>query len=404
MKGAFVVSIAAALAVSGCSDKTTGTPGGTGDGGGGEATELSIQALAAYDVEGNKLEADTAATPVDPAGDGKAKCEGVSLAMTGALTGADAALGINIVNGVKLALQKHNEANPDCQVGLKEFDTEGDPQKASQVVPNIINDKEIVGVVGPAFSGETKATGQIFADAGLVSTTASATNPTLTENGWKTFFRGLASDASQGPAVANYLTKVAGAKKICVIEDNTDYGTGLAKAVNETLGGAASADCAAQVKKGDKDFSAVVTKVQAAKPDAIFYSGYYAEGATLVSQLRAAGVTATFASGDGTNDPQFVAQAGDAAKGAILSCPCGKGPESFLEEYKEMAGQEAGVYSAEAYDLTTILLAGIDQGKTSRADLLEFVTTYDGQGLQGNYKWSPTGELEKSGVWIYEVK
>ena len=130
--------------------------------------------------------------------------------MAGALNGPDAALGINIKNGVQLALDKHNAANPGCQVQLKPFDTEGDPQKATQVVPQIINDAVHLGLIGPAFSGETKATGGIFNQAGLVAATASATNATLTQNGWKTFFRGLANDDVQGPAVAKYMTNTLG--------------------------------------------------------------------------------------------------------------------------------------------------------------------------------------------------
>ncbi|MCE5288815.1 MAG: branched-chain amino acid ABC transporter substrate-binding protein [Nocardiaceae bacterium] len=400
MKGAIVVSIAAALAVSGCSSKSN--TGGTS--GGGSESKLSIQAVGAFDTEGNALKAEAAATPVNPAGDGKAKCKDVAIAMTGALTGDDAALGLNIVNGVRLAVKQHNDANKDCKVELKEFDTEGSADKATQVVPNIINDKTVVGVVGPAFSGETQATGELFSQAGLVSATASATRPTLTDNGWKSFFRGLGSDALQGPAIANYVTKVKGAKKVCVIDDSTPYGTGIADEVKKTLGAANDASCTMQVKKGDKDFSAVVTKMSAAKPDAIFYGGYYAEAAPLLSQLRAGNVEAVFSAGDGVNDPKFVELAGNAAKGAILGCPCGEGPESFQKAYADLAGQEPGVYSAEAYDLATIMLTAIDQGKITRPDMLAFFKGYDGQGLQGTYKWNAKGELEKSGVWMYEVK
>src|SRR5258708_21768837 len=91
-------------------------------------------------------------------------------------------------------------------------------------------DKYTIGVVGPAFSGETKATGTVFDQAGLAATTASATNPTLSENGWKTFFRGLANDAVQGPAVANSLKNTLSHKKICGLDDSTDYRLGLASA------------------------------------------------------------------------------------------------------------------------------------------------------------------------------
>lgn len=401
-KTVVVAAAAAALVLAGCSDKSSdsGTSEATGAGTG----SLSIQPLLQVDTEGKEVaKADTSAA-ASPAGNGSATCAPVSIAMAGALTGPDAALGINIINGVKLALDQHNSANPGCQVTLAQYDTEGDPQKATQVIPQVINNPAVVGLIGPAFSGETKATGGILSDAGLASLTASATNATLTQNGWKTFFRGLANDDVQGPAVAKYMTGTAGYKKVCVIQDNTDYGVGLARSVTEGLGEAADESCAASVKKGDKDFSATVTKVQGANPDAIFYSGYYSEAAPLAQQLKSAGVDATFVSADGTNDPQFVSQAGNSAAGAILSCPCGPAPDQFKEQYTALANQEPGVYSVEAYDLTTILLTGIDSGKITRPELVDYVRNYDGTGLARQYKWSPNGELASALIWIYEVK
>ena len=187
--------------------------------------------------------------------------------MAGALTGPNAALGINIKNGVQLAIDKHNAANPGCQVQLIPHDTEGDPQKATQIAPQIINDAFTIGLVGPAFSGETNATGDVFNQAGLVATTASATNVTLSEKGWRTFFRGLANDGVQGPSVANYMKNTLGYDKVCVVDDSTDYGLGLAQAVRETLGPVADSGCNISVKKGDKDFSAAVTQIKGVNPE-----------------------------------------------------------------------------------------------------------------------------------------
>lgn len=392
------VTAAAALVLTGCSEKTAGDSGAADTGG------LSIKPLMQVDSAGKEVPAADTAAAADPAGDGSATCPPTtSIAMAGALTGPDAALGINIVNGVKLALDQHNKANPGCQIKLKEFDTEGDPQKASQVIPQIVNDPSVIGLVGPAFSGETKATGQILSDAGLVSVSSSATNATLTENGWKSFFRGLANDDVQGPSVAKYLVGTAGYKKVCVIQDNTDYGVGLAASITEGLGAAADPACAASIKKGDKDFSATVTKISGAQPDAIFYSGYYAEAAPLVQQLRSGGVDATFVSADGTNDPQFVSQAGGSSEGAVLSCPCGPAPDEFATAYEELNKQAPGVYSVEAYDLATILVTGIDDGKLTRPELLEFVRGYSGDGLARHYQWDADGELSSALIWIYEV-
>ena len=87
----------------------------------------------------------------------------------------------------------------------------------------------------------------------------------------------------------------------------------------------------------------------------------------------------TFVSADGTNDPQFVAQAGAASKDAILSCPCGPAPDDFAAAYEPSStGAAPGVYSVEGYDLTTIMLTGIDSGITDRAALIDFVKNYDG--------------------------
>jgi branched-chain amino acid transport system substrate-binding protein len=367
-------------------------------------SDLKIVEQVQIDQNGAEVKAAEGAAPADPAGDGKATCPPVSIAMAGALNGPDAALGINIVNGVQMAIDKHNAANPGCQVQLKKFDTEGDPQKATAIAPQIVDDQYTIGLVGPAFSGETKATGTVFDQAGLASVTASATNPTLSENGWKTFFRGLANDAVQGPSVANYLKNTMGLKKICVVDDSTDYGLGLATAVRETLGPVADSQCNISVKKGDKDFSAAVTQINGAAPEAVFFGGYYSEAAPLVQQLKDGGVTATFVSADGTKDQQFVDQAGEASKDALLSCPCGPATGSFAEEYKQKFSADPGTYSTEGYDLGTILLKGIDSGAITRPALLDFVRNYNGQGVARNYQWTPNGELTTNLIWMFKVQ
>ncbi|GMA23903.1 hypothetical protein GCM10025864_16620 [Luteimicrobium album] len=110
-------------------------------------------------------------------------------------------------------------------------------------------------------------------------------------------------------------------------------------------------------------------------------------------------------SADGTNDPEFVKQAGSASKDALLSCPCGPAPDQFASDYKSTnAGATPGVYSVEGYDLTTIMLKGIDSGITDRAKLVDFVKNYKGDGLARHYEWSDTGELSSALIWIYQVK
>ena len=93
------------------------------------------------------------------------------------------ALGQNMVGGIKLALDDYNKAHPDCTVGLKVFDSQGDPEKATPLATQIVQDSSIVGLVGPGFSGESLATGKTFDAAGLPSISPSATNVTITQSG-----------------------------------------------------------------------------------------------------------------------------------------------------------------------------------------------------------------------------
>lgn len=385
-----------ALSLAGCSEKETASEKS------GEADALTIQPLEQIDKDGKPVDSKASGEAADPAGDGKAVCSGISLGFAGALTGDNAALGKNIRNGMEVAVQAHNDANPDCQVSVKEFDTEGAPEKATQVAPSIIGDSEIIALLGPAFSGETNAVSPQFAQAGLPALSASATNPALSQNGWQTFFRGLANDAIQGPALAAYIKDTMGVKSVCLIKDDSDYGKGLAAELKTGLGDTVT--CEADTKTKDKEFSAIVTQVKEADVDAVVYAGYYAEAAPLAQQLDEGGVDATFVSADGVNDPAFVDGAGSSAAGAILSCPCGPAPEEFAAQYEKVAGAAPGVYSTEGYDLATIMLQAIDSGVTTRADMLEFVKNYDGDGLARHYKWDSTGELEETNIWIYEVK
>ncbi|MHB1234193.1 MAG: branched-chain amino acid ABC transporter substrate-binding protein [Microbacteriaceae bacterium] len=349
----------------------------------------------------------TISVPADavlPAGNGKATCAaGTTLAYIGAETGPNAQLGINIYNGVQLAIDQHNKANPGCQVKFTKFDTEGDPSKATGPVTQAVNEPGIVGVIGLPFSGESKATGNIFETKGLVHITPSATNPGLTTNGWTTFFRGLGNDSVQGPAAASFLTGKLQAKKVYLVQDDSDYGTGLADATKAALGSAMVGSD--KVITGQKDFSAVVSKIINSKADAVYYAGYYAEAAPFDQQLVAKGFKGMFVGPDGVKDDQFIKQAGAASANAYFTCPCipGELVTSFQSAYQTAFNAQPGTYSIEGYDAATILLTGIDKGNVTRPALLNFVKNYDANGLSKHYKWNSKGELATPAVYGYKV-
>ena len=337
----------------------------------------------------------------DKSAGGKA-CD-LKIGFFGALTGDAANLGINIKNGAELAVNQYNEKNADCKVTLVTFDSQGDPSIAPGLAQKAVTDKKLVGIVGPAFSGESKAADPIFEKAGLNLISASATNPALSENGWKTFHRILGNDATQGPAAAKYMKDILKVEKAFVIDDSSEYGKGLADIVRKDLGAMVVGSDAIQQKQ--TDFSGTVTKVTASKAPAVFFGGYYAEAALLVKQLRSAGYTGTFVAADGVKDDGFIKAAGAAAEGAIVTCPClppDQAPE-FATAFKKAYNSDPATYSAEAYDAANVFLAAIAAGKSASADMTAFIGSYDQKGVTKQVKFDAKGEPANVSVWAYKV-
>ncbi len=335
-------------------------------------------------------------------GSSGAPCGNYKIGYLGATTGPYGALGQNMVGGIKLALDTYNKAHSDCKVSVQVFDSQGDPTKATPLATQIVQDSSIVALVGPGFSGESLATGKTFAAAGLPVISPSATNVTITQQGWTTWHRVIGNDSAQGAADAQYIQNTAKASKTYVIDDGSDYGKGLATYVKQGLGsGVIGTDT---VQTGQTDFSATVTKVTGSGADAVFYGGYYAEAGLLVKQLRQAGYKGLFMSGDGSEDPHFVSTAGaQAADGAILSAPAGPAPASFNAKYKAVNHSDSGLYSTQAYDATNIILAGLDAGKTSHSDLNSFIGSYTGTGVSGPISFDSKGDIKTSTIYAYKV-
>ena len=364
---------------------------------------------------------DDASTTDTTAGSGTTAASGAavsgefSLAFVGPLTGDAANLGIFIRNGARVAIEQFNAANPDIKITLEEFDTQGDPAQAPTVLDKYINDDKILGLVGPAFSGETKAVLPTLEENGLVMVSASATNadlPTVVPDG-RVFHRVLPDDKAQANGVVKYLTTTLKPASIAIVHDNTEYGKGLAVDQLVPLLGDIPVVATEAIDPKSQDYSAAVNTVKAANPGVIFYGGYYEAAGRLKKQLTDAGVEATFMSGDGALDVGFVQAAGAAADGAQLSCPCYFASEAapgaigeFAKAYTDLIGSPPGTYSTEAFDAANILMTGIKEGNTERATLLDYVEglkKVEG-AISKDVTFADNGNIEAQGIFLFQVE
>ena len=358
-------------------------------------------------------------TSSEPSDDSEAGKKTVALAFVGALTGELANLGVNARDGAKLAVDQANASEavgPGVKLVLKEFDTQGDPAQASTLKDRFINDESIIGVVGPVYSGETKAVLPSLQEAGLVMVSPSATNvdlPSLVP-GQTVFHRIIPDDGEQGKGLADYISKKLRSKSAAYVDDNSEYGKGLSEGTRTLLEAVGVRTAVSDSIDPDaQDFSAAVNKVKAAKPDLVFYGGYFPEAGRFKKQMADAGVTATFISGDGALDPAFIEAAGAAgAEGAQITCPCKLATAdapgalgAFAKNYEAAVKRAPGTYSSEGYDAATVFVEGLRKGATTRAAMLDFVENIEPiPGVSKSIDFADNGNVTTSGVFVYEVK
>lgn len=334
----------------------------------------------------------------------------VRIGFMGDLTGENSGLVKPLLAGAKLAVKEYNATNPAVTIELVEYDSQAKEDQAVSLARKATTDDDIVGMIGPAFSGENKATGATLEKAKVPSLTI-ATNPDLAGNGWKYWHRVTANDADQGPAIARFLVEATDAKTAFVVSDDQEYGVGLASSAADTFEQAGVKVVTDKFENEESDLSAVVNSARAAKPDVIFYGGYYAQAGRLLKQLRDGGVDARFASGDGSLDPQLVKAAGaKAAEGAVIGCPCliaDPGAEGavgeFAERYRQDTGSDPAIFATEGYDSATAFIKAVEAGNTTKEKINEFLATLEFEGVSKPLKFKPNGEPHANSIFIYQV-
>jgi branched-chain amino acid transport system substrate-binding protein len=352
-----------------------------------------------------------------------------TIAYQGPLSGGNAQLGLNMSFAVKLAVQQANAGttfgNLPFKLAFQQEDDQGTDTAAPAAVAKVLQISNLIAVVGPAFSGATKASEPTYSKAGVATVSPSATLPELATSGWKNFFRVVADDNSQGPADAQYMAKVGHLKKVYVIDDASSYAAGLAKAF---IGAApkdgltvvkhdtapASSQCVQGSSGSVQQYGPLAQKVAQSGADSVMYAGYYCDFALLAKQLHAAGFKGQLVSDDGSNDPNYVKQAGaSVANGTLISCACqesisGSGFTNFATAFKQLANFPPGTYSAESYDAANSIISVMKAkgASVTKSDVINglHASGFSWKGISKTVVFAPNGNYGSSAVYMYKVK
>ncbi|MEV6873465.1 branched-chain amino acid ABC transporter substrate-binding protein [Amycolatopsis sp. NPDC051128] len=332
----------------------------------------------------------------------------LKIGFMGDLTGENSGIVIPPRNGAQLAIEEYNATNPKTKLELKPYDSQGKPDQATSLITTAIGSDKITALIGPAFSGESKAIGGQLEQNKIPSVSPSATNPGLAKNNWSYWHRVVANDDDQGPAIANFLITAKSPKTAFVLSDDQEYSVGLADAFEKTFKEKGVTTQRDKFPKDAPDYSSTVQKVKAANPDIITFGGYYAQGGPLLKQLRDGGVKAIFATGDGSLDPQLVSGAGAAAaEGAVIGCPCNipdaSTPSDFATKYKQKFNVDPAIYATEGYDAATAIINAVKAGNTTGETINTFLKTADFKGVSKQIKFKANGEPETNAIYVYQV-
>jgi branched-chain amino acid transport system substrate-binding protein len=355
---------------------------------------------------------------VSGCGDKKAPASGkvsVVIGSVAPLTGGIAHLGKDNENGARLAIEEANAAGvkldgKDVQFDLISLDDQADPKVGTTVAQKLV-DTKVAGVVGHLNSGVTIPASAVYngANPPIPMITGSATNPKLTEQGFKNVFRVVGRDDQQGPAIANYLAATAKPRLAAVIDDATAYGEGLANEVEKTLT-AAGVKVLPREKGTDKttDWKAVLTKVKGERPDAVFYGGMDATGGPLLRQGRELGIKAVFSFGDGACTDNMKQLAGEAADGLLCSqagIPPQAASKKFLDAYKKRFNIEPILYSPFTYDAANLLIAAMKKANSADpAKYLPELQKIDYAGATGRIVFDSKGDRSDAEMTIFTMK
>lgn len=337
----------------------------------------------------------------------------IKFGVAGPHSGDLASYGLPSINAAKLVIDKVN-ANGGINGKQVEMLIEDDvckPEISTNTATKLVSDKVDV-VLGHICSGATKAAMPIYTDAGILVMSPSATSDELTLSGnYPNFFRTIAPNAAQSPAMVDFAVDKLGMKKIAVIHDKGDYGKPLAEGAKAYIEKTGKAEVVLfeGITPGAMDYSAIVQKIKKSGADVVVFGGYHPEASKIVTIMKKKRLKTTFVSDDGVKDDTFIKVAGKAAEGVYAAGPQDNSTNAMATEAKEAHkkefGADPGAFFEGAYAATIAMLNAIEKADSTKLeDLKKILQTEKVATPVGDVNFDENGDAIGVGFSMYVVK
>ena len=275
----------------------------------------------------------------------------VKFGMAGPITGPSAATGAQMKNGVDQAVADINAKGGILgqKIAVEYGDDVSDPKQGVSVANKFAGDG-VKFVIGDYNSGVTIPSSEVYQENGILQISPASTNPTVTERKMWNIFRVCGRDDQQGKVAGAYILKHFKGKKIAVVHDKTTYGKGLADETKKAINAGGMKEVLYEgINTGEKDYSALVSKIKQSGADLVYFGGLYTEGGLIVRQMRDQGVKAPLMGGDGITSDEFASVGGPGVEGTLMTY----GPDPRHKPEAKMVVEEfrAKKFEPEAYTL-----------------------------------------------------
>ncbi|QKZ02807.1 ABC transporter substrate-binding protein [Pseudomonas eucalypticola] len=336
----------------------------------------------------------------------------IKIGVAGPMTGANASFGEQYMKGAQAAadeINAHGGVNGG-KIILVAGDDACEPKQAVAVANKLADQDKVAGVVGHFCSSSTIPASEVYGDAGVIAITPGSTNPAVTERGLTAMFRMCGRDDQQGVVAGDYIVDVLKGKKVAVINDKDTYGKGLADATSAQLTKRGVKPVLEEgLTRGEKDFSALVTKIRGTGADVVYFGGLHPEAGPLVRQLREAGLKdVRFMSDDGVVTDELVTTAGGAQYVDGVYMTFGADPrllpdsKAVVDQFRK-SGYEPEGYTLYAYASIQALAAGFNGAKSDKGeDAAKWLKANPVKTVMGTKTWDSKGDLKVSDYVVYQ--